>query len=187
MRTAQENDRLLEALTALGRAERDVTPAPSLRAAVMAAWDAEQHRRRRVRSHPLLAVAAGIAFILVLTAARFAPIELPRLPPANPAARPAVLRAAQAGPDDMMNLKRAAARQVRIPRPTSTPRPATTVVMVGGPLRDDEPVRLVRMQIDRSALMTIGLDQPGAATGGRIEVDVLVGEDGVARGLRLGM
>src|SRR5262249_7345096 len=65
-------------------------------------------------------------------------------------------------------------------RPTA---PRSTVVLVGGPMASGELVQVVRMRVDRSALNALGITQNGS--GDTVEVDVLVGEDGVARGLRL--
>jgi hypothetical protein len=61
--------------------------------------------------------------------------------------------------------------------------PRSTVVLVGGPMASGELVQVVRMRVDRSALTALGITQNGSAD--TVEVDVLVGEDGVARGLRL--
>jgi len=59
----------------------------------------------------------------------------------------------------------------------------TTVGVVGGPLMAGEQVRVVRMRVARSALSELGV----AATGQTetVDIDVLVGEDGVARGVRV--
>jgi len=61
--------------------------------------------------------------------------------------------------------------------------PRSTVVLVGGPMASGELVQVVRMRVDRSALSALGITQNGSAD--TVEIDVLVGEDGVARGLRL--
>jgi hypothetical protein len=63
----------------------------------------------------------------------------------------------------------------------------TTVAVVGGPLMADEPIRVVRMRVARSVLGELGIPSP-ARQGTQVEtvdIDVLVGEDGVARGVRV--
>jgi hypothetical protein len=59
-----------------------------------------------------------------------------------------------------------------------------TVILVGEPIHDGEEVRLVRMRMPASALHALGITSTAAATGD-IDVDLVVGEDGVARGLSL--
>lgn len=59
------------------------------------------------------------------------------------------------------------------------------VVFVGAPILDNEPVRVVRMRMPASVLHDLGV----RSTSGNldaIDVDVIVGEDGVARALRVG-
>ena len=59
-----------------------------------------------------------------------------------------------------------------------------TVILVGEPVRDGEQVRLVRMRMPASALHTLGVTST-AALGDDVDIDVIVGEDGVARALSL--
>lgn len=59
----------------------------------------------------------------------------------------------------------------------------TTVAVIGGPLMADEPIRVVRMRVARSVLGELGI--PSAAQAETVDIDVLVGEDGVARGVRV--
>ncbi len=64
----------------------------------------------------------------------------------------------------------------------------TTVAVVGGPLMAGEPIRVVRMRVARSVLGELGIPSPalhGAAQVETVDIDVLVGEDGVARGVRV--
>src|SRR4030095_4546030 len=71
---------------------------------------------------------------------------------------------------------------------TTTESQYTTVAVVGGPLMADEPIRLVRMRVARSVLGELGIPSPaqrGAAPAATVDIDVLVGEDGVARGVRV--
>jgi hypothetical protein len=64
----------------------------------------------------------------------------------------------------------------------------TTVAVVGGPLLADEPIRVVRMRVARSVLGELGVPSPAPQSSPSVEtvdIDVLVGEDGVARGVRV--
>ena len=80
------------------------------------------------------------------------------------------------------------------PRGTNEPadlpagRGYTTVAVVGGPLMANEPIRIVRMRVERSVLGELGIPSPtphGAAHMDTVDIEVLVGEDGVARGVRV--
>jgi hypothetical protein len=59
----------------------------------------------------------------------------------------------------------------------------TTVSVVGGPLQAEEPIRVVRMRVARAALGELGI--PAAGQAETVDIEVLVGEDGVARGVRV--
>jgi hypothetical protein len=59
-----------------------------------------------------------------------------------------------------------------------------TVILVGEPVRDGEQIRLVRMRMPASALHALGVTST-VALGDDVDIDVIVGEDGVARALSL--
>jgi hypothetical protein len=64
----------------------------------------------------------------------------------------------------------------------------TTVAVVGGPLMANEPIRVVHMRVERSVLGELGIPSPaaqGTAPVDTVDIEVLVGEDGVARGVRV--
>jgi hypothetical protein len=63
----------------------------------------------------------------------------------------------------------------------------STMVLVGEPILQGEPVRLVRMRIPASTLSALGLRSIAGDLGDAVDVDVIVGEDGVARAIRVGM
>ena len=69
-----------------------------------------------------------------------------------------------------------------------TPSPAAeispTVILVGEPVRDGEQIRLVRMRMPASALYALGVTSTVPIEDG-VDIDVIVGEDGVARALSL--
>lgn len=62
-----------------------------------------------------------------------------------------------------------------------------SVVFVMEPPAVEETVRIVRIRVARSALESLGIQTVAAQEGDTVEVDVLVGDDGVARGVRLAM
>lgn len=53
------------------------------------------------------------------------------------------------------------------------------------PLSPEERTTIVRMEIPVAALIAIGFNVPGSDPGATVEVDVLVGQDGRARAIRL--
>jgi hypothetical protein len=65
--------------------------------------------------------------------------------------------------------------------------PAATLMLVGAPILAGEPVRVVRMRVPASTLTTLGVRSLAGEFADAVDVDVIVGEDGVARAIRLGM
>jgi hypothetical protein len=61
---------------------------------------------------------------------------------------------------------------------------SSTVVLIGEPLLDGEAVRLVRTHVPMSVLQELGL-RATVANVPLVEVDLIVGEDGVTRGVRV--
>lgn len=75
-------------------------------------------------------------------------------------------------------------RSAAIVTPSSAAVTSPTVILVGEPVRDDEQVRLVRMRMPASVLHALGVTST-AGLEDDVDVDVVVGEDGVARALSL--
>jgi hypothetical protein len=61
-----------------------------------------------------------------------------------------------------------------------------TLLLVGEPILQGEPVRMVRMRVPASTLTELGVRPVTGMPGEHIDVDVIVGEDGVARAIRVG-
>ena len=160
-RSKRSDARLAESLQMLAEIETASQTSTRVETAVMARWDTEHDPRHRMRTRTrrivriATSVAAGITFISVLAWQRGA----------NDVRLPSTLH----GPG----------------KPDAT---YTTVAVVGGPLMADEPIRVVRMRVARSVLGELGIPSPaqrGAAQPETVDIDVLVGEDGVARGVRV--
>jgi hypothetical protein len=64
---------------------------------------------------------------------------------------------------------------------------ATTMLLVGEPIGDREAVRVVRMRLPAATLHALGIASSAGALADGVDVDVIVGEDGVARAIRVGM
>ena len=69
-------------------------------------------------------------------------------------------------------------------RPSPVAETSPTVILVGEPILAGEHVRLVRMRIPAATLHALGVRSTALSTND-VDVDVVVGEDGVARGLTL--
>ena len=70
---------------------------------------------------------------------------------------------------------------VAMPPPVST----ATVHLVGEPFAEGEAVRVVRMRMAPAMLASLGIRSTAGDDAESVDVDVIVGEDGVARAIRL--
>ena len=68
----------------------------------------------------------------------------------------------------------------RLPADEST----GTLLLVGEPILDGEPVRVVRMRMPAATLVNLGIRSTAGDLADVLDVDVIVGEDGVARAIR---
>jgi hypothetical protein len=187
---------LHDALTELARIELGASAPLRVEASVMRAWDAA-HVVRGSSWRPALHWAGATALAAsLLVACAISLLERPRTSIAEPlmsgpldlsppaaAAPPMVSSAVESSAEPLV--RRPAGRR----RAPDTPVPATptAIVFVGGPVTAGEQVRIVRMRIARETLMSIGLRPLTWADDDTVDVDMLIGEDGVARGLRVGM
>jgi len=177
-RSTMNDQTLSRALRALADDDAQVETPPHVEAAVMARWDAAHAPRPRVRRlvRAAATLAAGVALVGAVALRREfdgTRIPLPR--------RPIVAFGESTSP-----LHRSAGSPVR--RGTETVVDNTrrsTLVLIGQPLAAGEIVHVVRMRVERSSLAALGVT--GNTSTGDVDVDVLVGEDGVARGLRVAL
>jgi hypothetical protein len=154
---------LRERLEMLGQAERSSPPLPELEAAVMRAWDEHRAPIRSRRVWWLGGAAAAAALVALVHTARSDDAAT-----AAPVPR-ADTAAAVGGPAP--------------PRDARTP-PLTEIVLIGGPQMPGERIQVVRTRIARDVLAGMGV-RPVATDGEMVDIDMLIGEDGVARGVRV--
>jgi hypothetical protein len=153
----RSQERLARSLQMLAEIEAGSETPSRVETVVMARWDAMQKRRVPSRTRRVVRVATVMAAGITIFG---------------------VLAWQRNTGDDTVRLK----------PDTTTESQYTTVAVVGGPLMADEPIRVVRMRVARSVLGELGIPSPaqrGAAPAATVDIDVLVGEDGVARGVRV--
>ena len=155
----RSQERLAQSLQMLAEIEASNETPSRVETVVMARWDAMQKRRVPSRTKRVVRVATAMAAGITI----FGALAWHNL---------------------TVRLKPDTTATVRL-KPDTT---YTTVAVVGGPLMADEPIRVVRMRVARSVLGELGIPSPaqrGAAPAATVDIDVLVGEDGVARGVRV--
>jgi len=155
----RSQERLAQSLQMLAEIEAGNETSSRVETVVMARWDAMQKRRVPSRTKRVVRVATAMAAGITI----FGALAWHNL---------------------TVRLKPDTTATVRL-KPDTT---YTTVAVVGGPLMADEPIRVVRMRVARSVLGELGIPSPaqrGAAPAATVDIDVLVGEDGVARGVRV--
>lgn len=149
------------ALRALADEDRQRSAPPRVEHAVMDSWDAGQlgvrDRRRRHERVPRILAGSAAAAVLLLAFAVFHP--------GPPAVSPRAT-VPSAAPSALSEIGRAA------PAP---------VVLVSDPLLDTASASVVRIRVPRSALATLGIPLVEPDGAGAVELEMLVGEDGVAR------
>jgi len=165
----RSQERLAQSLQMLAEIEASNETPSRVETVVMARWDAMQKRRVPSRTKRVVRVATAMAAGITIFGALAWHNLTVRLKPDTTAT---------------VRLKPDTTATVRL-KPDTT---YTTVAVVGGPLMADEPIRVVRMRVARSVLGELGIPSPaqrGAAPAATVDIDVLVGEDGVARGVRV--
>jgi hypothetical protein len=202
-------DRLMNALA---DAESRIDTPPHVEESVMAAWDAAHHSgarqisagRRSMSSPAVIALAAGLLLAITLGVYEATRTRGTMVAPSASQSRPQVSRVAEpsvAIPEAIERPTRngsTPAASTVPPRAARAPRRAlpavspdngatATVLLIGEPLMTGESVRVVRMRVPRSALAAMGIRSMATARADSADVDVLVGEDGVARAVRVGM
>jgi hypothetical protein len=154
--TNRHDDHLAALLGALRDAESgNATPA-HVEAAVLRAWDASHARRTPPARLGLLSQIASLAAGAVIAAG--------------------------------LTLLGGHLRSATTVRSSLAADASPAVILIGEPILDGEHVRLVRMRMPAATLHALGVRTTALATSDvdvDVAIDVIVGEDGVARGLSL--
>jgi RNA polymerase sigma-70 factor (ECF subfamily) len=192
MRNSEVVD-LERSLRALADEDYQVQAPPHVHAAVMQAWDVVApfaQRGHRARSRGAWRVAIGsmvvaAAIVMVMLMVR-APSEPSRAEPVvtREAERPRVIN------DVADNSTRAPARRPprsRAGSQTVARRYDPGMVLVADPLLDANAISIVRVRVPRTALATLGILLVEPNDGRPVDLEMLVGEDGVARTIRPAM
>jgi hypothetical protein len=170
MKHSERGDSRLErSLQMLAEIEAASETPSRVETAVLARWDTEHDPRLRTRTRTRRMVraattmAAGVTLVGALVWQRGASDRTTRLKP------------------DTTHTD-----AVRLKSDTTPESEYTTVAVVGGPLIAGEQIRVVRMRVARSVLGELGIPSPAQQGAPQtVDIDVLVGEDGVARGVRV--
>jgi len=176
------DDRFAAAWEAFREADAAIQAPPHLEAAVFASLDASARPRARLltRLYLPMAAAAAIAMAWAWFGARShpapAPLEARALPPAP---LPSALV-----PD---RVTVTAARRRSVPTvvdPRAEDPPVVLMMFEPMPGPPTEPLQLVRLRVPGEALLALGvtLFEPDAA--GMVDIDLLVGEDGLPKDMR---
>lgn len=205
-----EEERLLSsALSALAASTSSSEAPEGVEQALLTEFRAGRRTQRNIRRFSwTAAVAAGIGLVAIVgnwsvlkprlqappavAEKRAGPVQTVPVQEAAPAPQPpAVERGAGARAASALTARVRSGRGVRRPvAPPARPEPLREYVTEFVPLRYGESLRLddvagvVRIAIPRSELARFGLPVAPEASGRRIQADVLLGVDGVARAMR---
>ena len=164
MSSERRDATLARAVQALAEIEAAIETPSRVQTAVMAHWDASRHRATGDRTSRFVRGAATTAAGVTLVAG---------LAWQQGAYESTAVRTSPAPQPGLANQDAGARYQ--------------TVAVVGGPLHAGEPIRVVRMRVARSVLGELGISSASRGDGAAntVDIDLLVGEDGVARGVRV--
>ena len=202
---------LERSLRALADEDRHLQAPPHVHAAVMHRWDADtpvaaRWHGARGRNAALLAIgslaAAAASVVLVVavvlmyrapsapsaTSARSAP-PAPSLPAVSSLPDVSSMPSAPLSPETVVAraVKTASEARHGSPRPSRRRDPTTVsrdepgMVLVMDPTLDRSAASLVRVRVPRTALVTLGVPLVEPENGGSVDLEMLVGEDGIAR------
>jgi hypothetical protein len=184
---------LERALRALAEDDCHVQAPPHVQASVMQTWDAllprgqHRHRRSPSRRAVLLAIGSIAAAVAVVVVMYRAPLAPSRPEPVLARAVDKLRIVPNVRPADADPPAEAHRLRPRRPRPrgeTAAPRYGPGMVLVADPILDASAASIVRIRVRRTALMTLGIPLVEADDRGSVDLEMLVGEDGVARTIR---
>ena len=186
----ERHDWLDDELAAIAREDTQIGVPAHLESAILRAWDerpshaSKPHRSRHVIAWGLSAGAAAI----VLGGFLFRP--QPHVPIGTPIPAANAVR-----PGDVEPALETPLIERNGPRPRGVPHEARRAsgrsaalqeeyVIVPDPFARETPMNIVRVQMSRTAFATLGVPIANPDAEGLVEVEMLVGDDGVARTIR---
>jgi hypothetical protein len=173
------SDRYKAALTRLAAESSELAPPPDLESALLREFD-RTRRSRRLR--PRIAPAAAAAAVAVLWFLRPQPVATLQISQATPvppwSALPPPAAENSPAPAPAQPPPRAGAP------PAESESPFTPIPYVA-PIDPYERIEVVRMDLPVSALIAAGLRIQTDDAGASVQADVMVGQDGRARAIRL--
>jgi hypothetical protein len=183
---------LERSLRALAEADRHVEAPAHVQAAVMSTWDivkpfAPHRRRRRTRGALFLAIGSTAAVVVTVVVMYRVPSELVRPDPIVVAVAEKSPVARNLPPTDNNSLVEAHRPRPRRPRmrgETAAPRGERGLLLVADPILDPIAASIVRVRVRRTALVALGIALVEPNDSGWVDLEMLVGEDGVARTIR---
>jgi hypothetical protein len=135
-----------------------------------------------------VAVAAGLAASVAMAVVLSRPRPAPAVAPIEGRAHVVAMLADAVSAERPQITVRAAARRKASPPPVAVSEPVELgeVLMQFdlAPMRAHEPLQMVRLRLPREALQALGLALLEPDASGMVDVDVLVGEDGLPRDIR---
>jgi hypothetical protein len=183
---------LERSLRALAETDAHVEAPPHVETAVMRRWDSlapfmPHPRRRRSRRGLIFAIGSAAAAVV-------AAMVLSRAPSESIRRAPVVARAAEPPPpvkklpstDGTLVAEKPSARplRARTGRNTATPRHERGLLLVADPMLEASAASIIRVRVRRTALVTLGIGLVEPNDAGWVDLEMLVGEDGVARAIR---
>jgi hypothetical protein len=147
-------------------ADTEVQPPARLRRSVMAAWDAPESREIP-RSPPRRGLVAAGAFAAAVALAVGAAIGWPDRPHQLP------YPAGHAEPDGVHASTTAEGAE-----------PAPVVRLVADAALENEPLQVIRVRLPRASLADLGITLVESEVSSLVDVDVVVGSDGLPRAIR---
>jgi hypothetical protein len=188
--------RLERSLRTLAIDDARTSGPPNIRDAVMHAWNAFQasetsSRRWLRRGKPMgwaLAASAAAAIVVLAVLPRGRSVEPSRPVPLarSETVPPTTVFEDKVEPD--VTDVRTGRSERRVPLPPAPQQPEGSrdfgYVLVPDPVPDSAPLSVMRVRMPRSAFATLGLPIVNPNAEGFVDVEVLVGEDGIARAIR---
>jgi hypothetical protein len=183
---------LVRSLRALADEDRHVQAPPHVHAAVMQTWDvvrpSAQHaghgRRGRAAILAIGSLAAALVAVVVMYRAPWEPSRTQPVAARSPEQQRVVLTPPPADRDTSAEVHRQRPRRLRTRVETMAPRHGAGMVFVADPILDASATKIVRVRVPRTALVGLGLPLVEPDDRGLVELEMLVGEDGVARTIR---